>query len=405
MPNNQLPSLKNLVSNFKDINFLFGASAAWYLTFFTSQSGLFITAPILFLALATLFLKKNTEAVTNKHWLFALAAFGIYSTFTVWMNQGTNRDYETAAKYLLGAFLFWRLAKYKIEIAWIKTGAILGSLVTLYLVVSMYHGQHRFSAYGNVIKWGNLVSYQALLLICLAIQEKRSLMRITILALSINCIYATFITGTRGALLPLVSIVPLLLYIYINKFSRKIAFITLVFVTSVGTFAIQSDTLTKRMHHTADEIIKITNGNYIGSIGYRLTMWDAGIQAGLTSPIIGYSYDLRNMWNDYDPSFQGMDISAERLEKWTSKLHNTYIDTFSSKGLIGLLILFYLIYSAFKLKKRDNKILLFSPIIGVAVSGLADSTFDIGPTTEYFIIVGSILALTKHSKDLKSSYD
>ena len=404
MPSNQLSRLTTCASTLKNINVLFGISAAWYLTFSTSQSGLFITTPLVILALATLFLRQSNAAIENKRWLIALTAFGLYSTFTVWLNEGTNRDYETAAKFLLGGFLFWRLAKYRIDIAWIKIGAVLGSLITLYLVVSTYQGQHRFSAYGNVIKWGNLVSYQAILLICLAAIEKSLKLRIAFLALSINCIYATFITGTRGALLPLIGVALILIYIYRNRFTRKIALITIVLIASAGIFALQSETLTKRIDQTVNEINNITHRNFIGSIGYRLTMWDAGIQAGLTSPITGHSYDLRKMWDEYDPSFQGMDKSAARLEKWTSKLHNTYIDTFSSKGLIGLLILFYLIYSAFKHKERDNKILLFSPIIGVAVAGLADSTFDIGPTAEYFIIVGSILALTKQTKGVKKSH-
>jgi O-antigen ligase len=165
------------------------------------------------------------------------------------------------------------------------------------------------------------------------------------------------------------------------------------FVAIVGfaVAATQIPQFNQRISATINDVNAMANGRYTGSVGIRLTMWDIGIQAGLQSPLTGHSYRMENMWNDYKPTVNGMETSSNHLRSWKTKLHNTYVDTFSAKGLIGLTLLLYMISVPFTQASPTQRILLLSPVMGVAVAGIADSTFDIGPAAEYFILVATLM--------------
>lgn len=380
----------------KDSNTWFSISAAWYLTFFTTQSGTVAAAPLFLTFFISFFLPRNEERRRpNLFWPAALVAYGGYSLFTVWLNSGYPSDAETAVKYIAGGILAWRFSKNQVNINWIIAGSLSGAILTIALTILMYGGEARFSVQGNVIKWGNVVSYQAILMVSLGLLSKSRLLLGLFVLMGAATLYVALLSGTRGAVLPWLIFVPIILVFALRRVSKTTITALLLLSTVGATLLFSADSTTKRVEQTQQDVRRILGGNFNGSIGIRLVMIDIGLQAGMNAPLLGSSYRLSENIKNYEPTFPDMRTVIPTISSWQSKLHNTYVDTFSSKGLVGVVLLLFVMLLPLKGSTQAQRILLLSPVIGVPIAGLADSTFDIGPTVEYFLISCLVFTATK----------
>ena len=378
---------------------LLNISAAWYLASYLTFSGVVSTIPLVIVALTALlpFLSRNYRSrflalqSTDKLWIWSLALFGAWSALAVWYHGGESFRYETPAKFILGAVVATTLGLYRINLQWVKAGVIAGCLLLLVLVVQKYDGQQRFSPLMNATKWGNAIALQTILCVSLAVLADKKREIALFLLLASFGIFATVITGTRGALIPILVVVATLPLIFWRKLpSKKVMLLACAAVVGIFLTA-QHPTLDARIEQTQSSFRQISEDNWQTSVGIRLTMWRAGLSAAGEEPVIGAGYNFKEIFSNYQAPSPGLEAAASMIGAQFENFHSIYVDTLVRTGIVGLALLFAVFSCGLWSNTKGKHLLMLAPILGVAASGLFDSALELGITTSYLIIAGSIL--------------
>ncbi len=204
--------------------------------------------------------------------------------------------------------------------------------------------------------------------------------------------YAIFLTGTRGSwvsLLILFIVFSGLIYKpFLQGNNKARLFIVLLFVGLLGLIS-TNDRVESRVKLAASEIQNWNSGhNANDSIGLRLQMWKAGLEAAAKSPWTGYGYRNANkVVSEY-----ATDNKTTIANK--THLHNEYLTNFVSAGIIGLLSLLILLFTpmvVFYRKLKDKDVYYYSVMgillcIGYATFGLTHIAFGEEHVNAFYVL-------------------
>ena len=166
--------------------------------------------------------------------------------------------------------------------------------------------------------------------------------------------YVIFLTGTRGSwvsfIILSVAYISLIYRPFLQNDKSKL-FLVLVLAVFLG-FVGTSKQVKNRVNLAVTEIQQWYSGeNLNDSVGLRLQMWKAGLQAVEQSPWIGYGYRNANKaTSEYTPE-------NKITIKNKTHLHNEYLTNLVSAGIIGLLALLTLLFTPLVIfyKQLKNK--------------------------------------------------
>ena len=177
--------------------------------------------------------------------------------------------------------------------------------------------------------------------------------------------YAIYLTGARGSwvsfLILFIVFVGLTYKPFIHGNNKAGLFLVLLCVGLLG-FVSTNDRVESRIKLAVGEIQNWNSGhNANDSVGLRLQMWRAGLNAAKESPWVGYGYRNANkVASKYAPN------NKKTIENKTH-LHNEYITSLVSAGVIGLLALTALLLLPLRIflsgLKQDEK--YFYSLMGV----------------------------------------
>jgi len=244
----------------------------------------------------------------------------------------------------------------------------------------------------NATKWGNAIAFHALLCAALTIVSKSIQLRIFFVLAAIFGVYATSITGTRGAMLPVILGLAYLGLLSVRNIKGWIAILAGLLVVAV--LALQIPIVKSRVVATQNEVSRLLNDDFSGSIGNRLTMWAAGAQAGLRSPIVGEGYDYAKTMNSFVAPTEGLSGAAVSISSVHTNFHNMYIDTLVRSGFTGLLLLIGVFLTALRCDARTSTHLVAAPTVGLIAAGLSDSSLILGITVTFLTVAASITKAT-----------
>ncbi|HGY5077683.1 TPA: O-antigen ligase family protein [Citrobacter gillenii] len=177
-------------------------------------------------------------------------------------------------------------------------------------------------------------------------------------------------TQTRAAILvyPILSISLFLMHHRHNRimlFKALLGFVILVGVASIPLKSI----IENRYQNMMVDLHSYSQNNSNTSIGARLAMQRAGIEAGKVH-LWGQSLEQRGAeiqrLTVQDTSLQGA------LEFLNVHLHNEIVDTFSLKGILGVIVLLLLYTAMFLRAYWQRSSLLFVIAGAIAIYGLSD---------------------------------
>lgn len=381
--------------------FSLGISSSFYFATYLTQKGTISTLPLILAGLATLGLmylpsikgELRKLSRNEKLWIGLLFAYGIWGCLTVWMDNAAVNHYEIPAKFILGAIIAIPILKYGIPLYWIKAGVIFGFLSLAWLILQEYNGT-KFSPIMNATKWGNAVAFQTMLAASLTYIERSLWQKIVFIGLASFGIYATAIIGTRGAFLPLLAMTGILSVLATIQFGKKAVIIAITSIVVLAFGLSQLDITKTRLRAAVNDFNLMQKDTHNTSIGVRLIMWKGGLEAGLKDPIIGHGYNFKEVFETYKANTPGEQKTVNLIRDGGRLFHNVYIDTFVTKGLIGILIFFSLLIIGLKSPSIQKFILILPATIGIAFAGLSDSTLALGITSTYFVVAGTILKAT-----------
>lgn len=182
--------------------------------------------------------------------------------------------------------------------------------------------------------------------------------------------FAITLTQTRAAILlyPLLSISLFLLHYRHDRNILLRASITFLVLGLIALLPLKS-VLEKRYADFQTDMRAYNNDNSKTSIGSRFAMQHAGIIAGKTDPL-GQSLEQRSTTikaaAKEDPSLRGA------VKYLNTHLHNELIDTFSLKGILGVILLLSFYTATIYIAFLQRNIGLFIVVAAVAIYGLSD---------------------------------
>lgn len=332
--------------------------------------------------------------LTNKRLFIlplAILAFGLLQI--IWVEifkqsdspfMGAYRSYQNAGKTMILAGLV--IAALSINPpSSLKAFRIVNSFIILLAlllygwVCYKYYNLDGVNISRNRISLGNQpatgTAYALTLLAILTCQALFNLCKKTILPFYFIHFALSFfvitLTQTRAAILlyPLLNIGLFLLHYRHNRSILLRSTIAFLILGLVALLPLKS-VLEKRYVDFQADMRAYSNDNSKTSIGARFAMQHAGLIAGKTEPFFGQSLEQRSATihdaAKMDPSLRGA------LEFLNVHLHNELIDTFSLKGVFGVLLLLSCYIAAGYTAFIRKNIVLFIITIAIVIYSLSD---------------------------------
>jgi len=324
-------------------------------------------------------------------WALTLIAFGAVGLVSIVYHEASGDLADEPLHFLVVGLLAFAVLRYRINVLWVQAGVVCGTLTILWLVVNSYTGG-RFAPTMNATKFGTSIAFQAALCFSLAALGSNNWIRGLLVVTGGVNVYFISLTGTRGAVFAM-AVYGVVLFIYVMARSHSVkAKIVALGILSLGISApLLSDSFQGRLQHTFTEFSRIQAGDYRGSVGYRLVMYEAGIQATAGAPLLGVGYDYSSVFEGFSSANQSKLDAAGKISGSFQNFHNVYVDTLVKRGLLGFIVLFGVFLGALYSSSGRQFLLTLAPVAIVAGAGLTDSVFELGITTSYFVIATTLL--------------
>ncbi len=196
--------------------------------------------------------------------------------------------------------------------------------------------------------------------------------------------FSILLTESRGPILGIIFLS--LLFVVVLIYQKKIgtSYILMILLATLAITFMAKDPIVSRVSDTSAEIDKIKHGNLNSSIGLRVQMYLAGFDLFLQKPILGHGEISSEYAAKNAPGY-----SSEAYGYMKGHFHNNYIDKLVKSGVVGVIILMFLLlyppYLAATQYKRYFGVLVL-PSVYFMIMSLFDSPFRNGDTTVLYLI-------------------
>ncbi|MDP1557334.1 MAG: O-antigen ligase family protein [Nitrosomonas sp.] len=161
--------------------------------------------------------------------------------------------------------------------------------------------------------------------------------------LALVLLFIQFNQSARGLILATLGTLPVLIYrAEIRKFTTIL--VSLIIVVSI--FSFNSAVFQERLVQVKHDIELFHQGNYSSSVGYRLAMWDVGLDGIARKPWLGHGTGTPESYfeNTIVTYKEGIYKDLPKFQR-TSHYHNDWIEIGMHLGVLGILTLAFLLWS------------------------------------------------------------
>ncbi|MDD3531302.1 MAG: O-antigen ligase family protein [Candidatus Pacebacteria bacterium] len=312
-------------------------------------------------------------------WMFVADAFAPNAAKAFWSNFERMEGWVLLI-HLLG-FFFAASAVLRKEVkwrAWFLTSLCASLVISGYALLqisgslAIHQGSTRIDAtFGNSAYLAIYFLFNVFIALWLALTEKISWLKWSLVALAVLEGVLLFFTETRGAILALLgalALAALLTVFTAGKRARRFAVIglTLLALASAAFYTARTSTFVQN----SPALARIAATSYADG-STRFTIWQMALRGALERPLTGWGQEGFNyVFNKY------YDPSLYQQEPWFDRAHNAFIDWLSAGGLPGFLLYLSLFGSALCLLwrhselSRPERIALTAAVVGYAIHNL-----------------------------------
>lgn len=246
----------------------------------------------------------------------------------------------------------------------------------------------RFGGVLGIMPQGSLLSMflPIYFLLLIHLQEKK--LKLAALIFVIVGVFAILFTGTRGAWLAVLVLLPLITFIHSKSKLKNLGILSAAFALIVALVMV-TPALSSRVATIGD--LKMQSNSE------RLLMWQSAWQMFKDHPIFGIGY------GQYGEAYQTQYISPLAKETNLRHAHNNFIQILAECGLVGfsafILMITYFSYFALKgwaVEKNIAYLLYLCVLWGVIFHGFTEYNFETSVTSKiYWFALGLCLAYCK----------
>jgi len=265
----------------------------------------------------------------------------------------------------------------KQRLPWVIAAVIAGYCVVLFAgVFEWYFGQQQ----GIPILGISYLGFSAMLGIGAILSgygacvSNKTGLRVVFAVLALLLLYLQFHQSARGVLLATLAAQTVLIIVYMQASWRQFVGIALSILAIIALLAYSSPVHQDRWLQAKQDYEKIIAGDFSSSIGYRLAIWDVGIQGILERPLQGHGSGMPATYFDAKIVDYKNGVYQD-LPKFqpTVHYHNDWIEIGMHLGALGLLALCFLQWAWYKTFAREKLLLLGKTLlVFILVAGLTE---------------------------------
>jgi O-antigen ligase/Flp pilus assembly protein TadD len=312
-------------------------------------------------------------------WMFFADLFAVNVAKAFWSNFERMEGWVMLI-HLLG-FFFAAGAVLRVEKkwrAWFLWSLVVSLVISGYALLQLagslaiHQGSSRIDAtLGNSAYLAIYFLFNVFIALWLALTEKYSWLKWSLIALATLEAILIFFTETRGTVIGLMlafALAAFLTAVTAGKRARQAAGFALALILILaGSFYLARNSSFVQGNHVLQRIASISLSD--GST--RFTIWHMAFQGALERPIVGWGQEGFNyVFNKYyDPALYAQ-------EQWFDRAHNAFIDWLTAGGFPAFLLYLSLFGSAIVLLwrsselSRPERIVLTAALVGYAVHNL-----------------------------------
>jgi O-antigen ligase len=262
------------------------------------------------------------------------------------------------------------------------------------------------------IHFGNFAALLAMLLMSLAMLASvyKSVFRMLFLVGFLLALGAGTASQARSSFVVLLCLIPLFFVLKTDQFHRWLIRMGYVFALSALLLVAALPSLQEklRLSEAVSDIHMAESGNYQGSLGSRLAMWQSAWFIFKANPIVGIG--PHKFQSEFIKQMQTGEVPRADAEH--NQPHNDLLNAAATGGVIKLMAYVLLIagpfvffYKKYKAKKLDLSERIF-PIMGMQVvgafflTGLTNSNFDLQIYSTTYAVLVCVLAKLSMQTDV-----
>lgn len=360
--------------------------AAFFLLISTAALNFFIVLSVIFGSIRIILEHKYFDKIDKKFMLYGLLIFIFLILSSYYSSASFESIYITLKKYI--KFLYIPILFYFIRIQnnqkLIIKFFLAGSMIVLLLSYLKYFNIVSFTnIYGffdmnlfmtlskatvfqSSIVHGAVFSFIFYLSVYLAKNQKNNWLYLYAFLCFINVIY---MNDSRNSYIVAFFLILLIIYFYLNSKKYMVTTVSLLFIFTL--LSPISETLTKTLYDTKDDINLLIDKNYTSSIGLRSLWAINGMNNIYEKPLFGIGV------GGYEDSISNFisknNINVQENLAVSNNPHNEFVSISTQLGLFGLMLYTLFLYSLFK--EARNNFLRSGVFVLVFVSSFFNSTF------------------------------
>jgi len=211
-------------------------------------------------------------------------------------------------------------------------------------------------------------------------------------ALALALLFLQFSQNGRGLLFATLITMLLMIPLLYRENIKKCMIILTSIMTIIFILAFSSPIFQERSKLVVRDIEQFQQGNYSTSVGYRLALWDIGLDGISKHPILGHGTGMpESYFKNAVKTYKGGVYKDLPNFLEATHYHNDWIEIGMHIGAIGILALGYLLWSWY-ITFRSNH----TPILGIALvsyiflSGLSDTFIIYSRISTLLLIITAI---------------
>lgn len=240
-----------------------------------------------------------------------------------------------------------------------------------------------------------LLGIGSVFLCCCACMSRNRIIQILFFSLALVLLFLQFQQSARSFLLATLVTQMTVLVIYFRVSLRAVAQIAGLLVLVAIVFAYTSPVISERWAQARFDFENIRQDYYDNSIGYRLALWDVGLQGIAEKPFFGHGTGAPEQYFDQTVVYYKNGIYANLpIFQQTSHYHNDWIEIGMHLGMMGIASFMYLLWAWYRTLEQNRMSLPAIAMVSfVFFSGLTE-TFLIFARMPVLLLVITAIAVS-----------
>ncbi len=214
-----------------------------------------------------------------------------------------------------------------------------------------------------------------IILVCLAGNVRTAVTQLLFWSMALLLLFVQFNQNGRGLLIATLIAVICVIFLQYKIEIKKYLLLMVMTILVSAAFAVSSDSFENRFALLIQDISKSRQGNYRTSVGYRLAMWDVGLNGISKRPFLGYGTGTpADYFEKTIPTYKnGIYKDLPEFQN-TSHYHNDWIELGMHLGLLGICAFVFLLRNWYRtFNEHQLPILGAGLVMFIFCAGLTDT--------------------------------